>query len=138
MNTKAKTQFVLVHGAWHGAWCWEKVIPLIEAKGHGVHTLDLPGLGSDETPLEDVSLNAYVDAVVKLISDIEEKVVLLGHSMGGIVITQVAEKIPEQISTLIYLTAFSPVTVRPYCSMHSKMKMLLWASTDRCLKKKVI
>jgi pimeloyl-ACP methyl ester carboxylesterase len=108
MNTKRPFHFVLVHGAWHGAWCWEKVVPLLETAGHKVHTLDLPGLGNDKTAIVDVSLAAYTSAVVDLINGIDEAVVLVGHSMGGMVITQAAERIPEKIATLIYLTAFSP------------------------------
>ena len=108
MNTADKYCFVLVHGAWHGAWCWEKVVPLLRAAGHEVHTIDLPGLGEDQTPIVDVSLGAYVSAVTGLINTIARQVVLVGHSMGGMVITQVAEGVPEKIATLVYLTAFSP------------------------------
>ncbi|MBT7950253.1 MAG: alpha/beta fold hydrolase [Gammaproteobacteria bacterium] len=108
MNTSKNYQFVLVHGAWHGAWCWEKVVPLLEAGGHAAHAIDLPGLGEDQTPIKDVTLESYVSAVSELINSIDQPVVLVGHSMGGMVITQVAELIPDKINTLIYLTAFSP------------------------------
>lgn len=108
MNAEKKHTFVLVHGAWHGAWCWEKIVPLLEQAGHKVYTLDLPGLGDDQTPIADVSLNAYASAVVSLISEIDEAVVLVGHSMGGLVITQAGERIADKIDTLVYLTAFSP------------------------------
>ena len=108
MNSSKNLNFVLVHGAWHGAWCWEKVVPLLSDLGHQVHTLDLPGLGDDQTPLAEVSLDSYVAKVCELINNLSEPVVLVGHSMGGMVITQVAEIIPDRIDTLIYLTAFSP------------------------------
>ena len=108
MDTPKKYQFVLIHGAWHGAWCWEKVVPLLKEAGHQVHTIDLPGLGEDQTPISEVTLDAYVCAVSELISTISKPLVLVGHSMGGMVITQVAEIVPEKIDTLIYLTAFSP------------------------------
>ncbi|NKB35720.1 MAG: alpha/beta fold hydrolase [Gammaproteobacteria bacterium] len=108
MSTDKKHTFVLVHGAWHGAWCWEKIVPLLSASGHQVHTLDLPGLGEDKTPISEVSLDSYVTKVSDLIISLAKPVVLVGHSMGGMVITQVAEKIPDRIDTLIYLTAFSP------------------------------
>ena len=100
--------FVLVHGAWHGAWCWEKVVPGLQGLGHAVHALDLPGLGEDPTPVQEVSLQGYVNKVVAVVNEIKQPVVLVGHSMGGMVITQVAERIPQKIGTLIYLTAFSP------------------------------
>lgn len=98
--------FVLIHGAWHGAWCWYKVAPLLEAKGHTVVTPDLPGHGDDPTPVGDVTLDAYVQRVCKVIDAQQEPVILLGHSMGGIVITQTAEERPDRIAALVYLTAF--------------------------------
>ena len=109
MNTSPdKSCFVLVHGAWHGAWCWEKVVPLLADAGHEVDVLDLPGLGEDQTAIAEVTLDSYVFAVTELINAIAKPVVLVGHSMGGIVITQVAEVVPDKIDTLIYLAAFSP------------------------------
>jgi pimeloyl-ACP methyl ester carboxylesterase len=108
MNSSEKKHFVLVHGAWHGAWCWEKVVPLINVAGHAVDTIDLPGLGEEQTAILDVTLDSYVSAVADLIETIGRPVVLVGHSMGGMVITQVAEKIADKVDTLIYLTAFSP------------------------------
>lgn len=108
MNQRNKYHFVLVHGAWHGAWCWEKVVPLLTEAGHAVYTLDLPGLGEDNTPIAEISLDSYVQKVSELIESIGQPVVLVGHSMGGVVITQTAELVPDKIDTLIYLTAFSP------------------------------
>lgn len=98
--------FVLIHGAWHGAWCWYKVAPLLEAKGHTVVTPDLPGHGDDPTPVGEVTLDAYVKRVCDVIDAQADPVILLGHSMGGIVITQTAEERPDRIRSLVYLTAF--------------------------------
>ena len=98
--------YVLVHGAWHGGWCWEKIAPLLEARGHRVLAPDLPGHGADQTPLSEVSLDAYTTRVCDVIAAAQEPVVLVGHSMGGTVITSVAERIPERLRTLVYLTAF--------------------------------
>ena len=53
--------YVLVHGAWHGAWCWNKVVPLLKKEGHATVTLDLPGHGEDNTPIQEVTLQAYAD-----------------------------------------------------------------------------
>ena len=108
MNSPKKRHFVLVHGAWHGAWCWEKVTPLLAEMGHEVHTLDLPGLGNDPTPIAEVTLDAYVNAVRELILEIDERVVLVGHSMGGLIITQTAEWVSDRVQALGYLAAFSP------------------------------
>lgn len=98
--------FVLVHGAWHGAWCWYRLIPLLEQAGHRVIAPDLPGHGIDRTPVADVSMDAYVDRVCAALDSIDGKATLVGHSMGGAVITQVAERRPETLQMLVYLTAF--------------------------------
>ncbi len=100
------TTFVLVHGAWHGAWCWEKLSPLLAARGHRVVAPDLPGHGDDRTPLAQITLDAYAERERATIAAQPEAVVLVGHSMGGVVITAAAELIPERIRTLVYLTAF--------------------------------
>ncbi len=98
--------FVLIHGAWHGGWCWERVQPLLEARGHTVVAPDLPGLGADKTPVDTVTMDTWVDFVTSLIDDQNGPVVLVGHSRGGVVISEAAERIPEKIGKLIYLTAF--------------------------------
>jgi len=75
-------RFVLVHGAWHGAWCWYKVVPALERLGHAVQAIDLPGHGVDRTPLADVTLDAYVDRVGEAIARAGEPVMLVGHFSG--------------------------------------------------------
>jgi len=97
---------VLVHGAWHGAWCWSKLAPLLEVQGHLVLTPDMPGHGQDNTPLSRVTMKRYVRRISETVENLGENVVLVGHSMGGVVISQVAEQIPERIEKLIYLTGF--------------------------------
>jgi pimeloyl-ACP methyl ester carboxylesterase len=98
--------YVLIHGAWHGAWCWHKLMPLLESHGHRVIAPDLPSHGIDRTPTASVSLRSYTDAVVALLDAAAEPVHLVGHSMGGLVITQAAEVRPEKVATLVYLAAF--------------------------------
>ena len=98
--------FILVHGAWHGSWCWKKVVPLLEAQGHKVEALDLPGHGSNKVPIADISLKLYVDYVCQVIDTQDEPVVLAGHSLGGCTISQAAEKRPEKIKALVYIAAF--------------------------------
>lgn len=99
-------KFVLVHGAWHGAWAWEKVVPLLEEAGHEVEAFDLPGHGDDGTPIPEVSLQAYADRACEALDASSEPAVLVGHSMGGIVISRAAEQRPDKVSRLVYLTAF--------------------------------
>ncbi len=100
--------FVLIHGSWHGGWCWERVAPLLEAAGHKVLAPDLPGMGEDKTLLKDVTFEGWARFVVDLIAKEAAPVVLVGHSRGGIVISQAAELAPERVARLIYLTAFAP------------------------------
>ena len=98
--------YVLVHGSWHGSWCWEKVVPILREVGHEVVAPDLPGHGEDETPAAEVTLAAYAERVCDILDEQPEPVVLVGHSMGGIVTSEAAERRPEKIRMLVYLTAY--------------------------------
>ena len=100
--------FVLVHGAWHGGWCWYKTVPLLEKRGHTVIAPDLPSHGRDKTPLSMVSLSSYVDSVCRIVDAHPEPIVLVGHSLGGGIITQTAEHRPEKIKVLVYIAALLP------------------------------
>jgi pimeloyl-ACP methyl ester carboxylesterase len=101
-------QFMLVHGAFHGAWCWEPLIAELAAAGHTAHALDLPGSGDDPTPVEAVTLDAYAERICGRLAEQPEPVTLVGHSMGGVAITQAAARRPEQIGRLVYVAAFLP------------------------------
>jgi pimeloyl-ACP methyl ester carboxylesterase len=100
--------YVLIHGAWHGGWCWRKVVPLLEARGHTVIAPDLPSHGDDKTPTSSVTLASYTDRIFEIVSAQKEPVILLGHSLGGIPITQAAENWPDRIQSLVYMCAFLP------------------------------
>jgi pimeloyl-ACP methyl ester carboxylesterase len=102
------SRFVLVHGAWHAAWCWDKVVPLLEAKGHSVDAIDLPGHGRDVTPIAEVTLEHYAERVCCALLAEPEPAVLVGHSMAGVMITEAAERCPAAIQTLVYLAAYLP------------------------------
>jgi pimeloyl-ACP methyl ester carboxylesterase len=102
--------FVLVHGSWHGGWCWQKVTPLLQAAGHRVYTPTLSGLGERSHLLScGVDLTTHITDVVNLLyyEDLSE-VILVGHSYAGMVITGVAAKIPERLARLVYLDAYVP------------------------------
>jgi pimeloyl-ACP methyl ester carboxylesterase len=101
------TRMVLVHGAFSGAWNWEPVLPGLRAARHQVETLDLPGQGADTTPVEEVSLDRYASRVCEVLKQ-GPPAVLVGHSMGGMVVTQAAARVPAQIIALIYVAAFIP------------------------------
>lgn len=98
--------FVLIHGSWHSAWNWHKVVPLLEAQGYKAIAIDLPGMGRDKTPVENVQMKDTVEKICSLIDSIDEKVILVGHSKNGIMISQVAEYRPQKIEKLIYLAAY--------------------------------
>ncbi|HET9062156.1 MAG TPA: alpha/beta fold hydrolase [Candidatus Binatia bacterium] len=98
--------YVLVHGSWHGAWCWEKIVPLLERAGHVVRAPDLPGHGDDKTPIAEVSSEGYVGRVGEILESLAEPAILVGHSMGGMVISQVAERRPDKVRALAYVAGF--------------------------------
>lgn len=98
--------FVLFHGSWHAAWCWYKIVPRLEEAGHRAIAIDLPGHGRDQMPVGEVMMRHYVDAIGSAIDAAGEPVVLVGHSRGGIAITQAAEAHAERVRLLVYLAAF--------------------------------
>ncbi len=100
--------FVLVHGAWHGAWAYDELSTELEQAGQSVVAIDLPGHGLDSTPASDVTLDSYVQKIVSTIDNIETDVILVGHSMGGIAVSQAAEERPNRISHLVLIAAFMP------------------------------
>jgi pimeloyl-ACP methyl ester carboxylesterase len=99
---------VLVHGGWAGGWVWERVVPILEADGHVVVAPDLPAHGDDPTPAAEITLETYVRRVTEVVDAQREPVVLVGHSSGGVIITQAAEARPERIRLLVYACAYLP------------------------------
>jgi pimeloyl-ACP methyl ester carboxylesterase len=97
--------FLLIHGACHGAWCWRDLIPALIDRGHTARAIDLPGHGGDLTPIPDITLDAYAKAILAAIS---APVTLVGHSMAGFPITRAAALAPAKIARLIYLCAYVP------------------------------
>lgn len=102
--------YVLVHGAWQAPYVWDAVRTDLTNKGNKVIVVELPGHGSDKTPTHTLSLDVYRDKVIEAIAKVDGKVILVGHSMGGMVITHVAEKVPAKISKLVYIGAFLPAS----------------------------
>jgi pimeloyl-ACP methyl ester carboxylesterase len=100
--------FVLVHGAWMGAWAWTDVAAQLEAKGASVQTVELPAHGADTTPPTQVTLDSYVAAVVAAVDAAPSKPILVGHSMGGVVISQAAEQRASKLAELVYVAGFLP------------------------------
>jgi len=98
--------FILIHGSWHSAWNWHKVVPLIENAGHRAIAIDLPGMGRDKTPIQEVKMKTTVEKICEVIDSVPGKVILVGHSKNGIMISQAAEYRPEKIEKLVYLAAY--------------------------------
>lgn len=98
--------FILIHGAWHGSWCFAHVAQLLAEQGHDVLTPDLAGMGGSEEELAAVTLQGWADFVAGLCRDAPSRpVILAGHSRGGIVISQAAETAPGAIDALVYICA---------------------------------
>ncbi len=97
---------VLVHGSWFSSDAWTETAGELQRLGHRTVALDLPGHGDDHTALDQISLDSYTDAVIATVRQEPESVILVGHSMGGTVISQVAERLPERVVHLVYIAAF--------------------------------
>lgn len=112
--------FVLVHGAWHGAWCWKKILPGLWSAGHRAFAVSLSGVGERAHQLSpDITLRTHADDVGAVI-DAEElqRAIVVGHSYGGMVITAVADRMPERIARLVYLDAVVPLPGESWSSTH--------------------
>jgi pimeloyl-ACP methyl ester carboxylesterase len=102
--------FVLMHGAWHGGWCWRYVAPALRAAGHDVHTPTLTGLGERRhLASPDVGLRTHVQDVVALLEHEDlRQVLLVAHSFSGMILPDVALAVPDRLKRLVYLDAFVP------------------------------
>lgn len=100
------SDFLLIHGSCHGAWCWRDTIPALQALGHSARAIDLPSHGDDATPVGQITLHTYARAILDAI---DTPVILVGHSMAGYPITRAATLAPAKIARLIYLCAYVPV-----------------------------
>ncbi len=97
--------FVMIHGAWHGGWCFDLLKPLLEADGHRMIAPDLPGMGGSDSELAAVTLAGWGDFVADLCRKASDPVILCGHSRGGIVISEAAERAPDSVAALVYICA---------------------------------
>lgn len=128
----SNTMFLLVHGAWHSAHHWNRVANLLAEAGHSVEAVDLPGNGlkatyplsylsgdqaaftTETSPQASVTLQDYVDVVVSAIRKLSaagRKIILVGHSAGGLTITRAAEQVPDLLARIVYVTAHCPTSL---------------------------
>lgn len=126
MMSRNKPAFVFIHGAWHGAATWRRIIPRLQERGYTARALDLPGAGVharspatyekrpldnaafavEPSPNADVSQEERTRSVISLIEEMDGPVVLVGHSLGGLTVSAVAEVVPDRLCALVYLAAF--------------------------------
>lgn len=98
--------FILIHGSWHGGWCFDELRAYLERAGHEVIAPDLPGMGGDEATLRSTTLAQWADFAVSLCRNATQRpVILAGHSRGGIVVSQAAETAPDLVDGLVYICA---------------------------------
>lgn len=105
MSGPART-FMLVAGAWHGSWCWQRLTPLLEAAGHCVLTPELPGTGASPVNPAHASLDSWARLIAELVRAQPEPVILIGHSRGGAVLSRAAEMNQQNLQLLVYLSAY--------------------------------
>ena len=134
---KGKTGFVLVHGSWHGAWCWGRVEPGLNRAGHISLAIDLPGcglnaaipdsfrsrpldpsaFGTEPSAIAGIGIDSYADAVIAAADRLRamgaDRVIAVGHSMGGVPITFAAAKSPEKFAGIVYIAALLPTPGKP-------------------------
>src|SRR2546430_11596775 len=109
-QTGARNTFVLVHGAWHGGWCWRRVADLLQQRGHKVFTPTMTGWGERSHLIDGkINLTTHVTDIVNVIKwESLKDIVLVGHSYGGIIISGVAEAMRDAIGSIVFLDAFVP------------------------------
>ncbi|UII21394.1 alpha/beta hydrolase [Fulvivirga ligni] len=105
-NNSDKKTFLFVHGAWHPEGSWTKMVLGLEKLGHECHTVQLPALGTDKTPINQVTLAGHVAAVTNKMQEIGTGITLVGHSYGGVVISQAAENLSSYVDRVVYVSAF--------------------------------
>lgn len=110
VETQKSYNYVIVHGAWQAPYAWQAVKKNLEKNGDKVFVVELPGHGDDQTSPGTISLDLYKAKVIDALSKIDGKVILVGHSLGGMIISSVAEAVPEKIEKLIYVAAYLPVS----------------------------
>lgn len=112
--------FVLVHGAWHGAWCWQRILPGLWHAGHRAFTVSLTGTGERAHQLSpDIRLADHIEDVAAVMEAEElQEAIVVGHSYGGLIITGLADRMPRRIARLVYVDAVVPLPGESWSSGH--------------------
>lgn len=113
--------YVLLHGAWHGPWCWEKICPLLTAKGHTVITPNIPWTFDALPPNQSLNIESITTQICELIIDLKIQVTLVGHSMAGLLISNIISRIPDHVSSAFYICGFIPANGQSINDLESIM-----------------
>jgi pimeloyl-ACP methyl ester carboxylesterase len=126
--------FVLIHGAWHGSWCWAAVINELDKRGDHAYAVDLPGNNGNPCDRSKVTLQLYVDSVAKFLEDRNlRNVILAGHSMAGLVMPGVVAKVPERIKRAVFVTAMVTEDGKPALDSASDAMKIAAGRYDKSL-----
>ncbi|XP_071916559.1 methyl jasmonate esterase 1-like isoform X1 [Coffea arabica] len=136
MSEKERAHFLLIHGACHGAWCWYKLVTLLRSNGYKVTALDMAASGVNPKRLEELnSFSDYAEPLMAFMADLppDDRVILVGHSMGGVTISLAMEKFPQKIAVAVFLTAFTPAPHLPIRTMTEESTSQLRSQYNRRL-----
>ena len=122
MNNRAPDPVILIHGAWQGAWVWERLTPILARAGIVSIALDLPGNGVDHTPPAEVSLDLYVDHVGAALAKLPGRASLVAHSGGGMVASAAAERFTDRISRVAYVAGMMLPDGMAFAELVSELK----------------
>jgi pimeloyl-ACP methyl ester carboxylesterase len=100
--------YLLIHGSWHGAWCWQKLTPLLINSGHRVNCLELPGCGEDANNAPNIVFEDYYQAVYQTIKNSSEPLIVVAHSSAGLFTARVCEELHEHIQNVFYIAGWLP------------------------------
>jgi pimeloyl-ACP methyl ester carboxylesterase len=117
MPERRRPSLVLVHGAWQGSWVWDRLRPELAARGWDTVAVDLPGNGWGARGGEDATFASQSDHLLKLLAALPGPAVLIGHSGGGLSVTQAAEAAPERVAAVVYLAGMMLPSGTPYSAL---------------------
>ncbi|KAJ0817956.1 putative alpha/beta hydrolase-1 [Helianthus annuus] len=126
-TTSTRNHLVLVHGLCHGAWCWYKVMTHLRSAGHRVSAVDLGGSGVHPSrPDEITTFSDYIHPLIRFLESLsaDERVVLVGHSYGGLAISLAMERFPQSVSVGVFITAYMPNCRDPPALQMTKVHIL--------------
>jgi pimeloyl-ACP methyl ester carboxylesterase len=112
--------YILIHGAWHAGWCWEKVATLLSDQGHQVIAPDLPGHGANVKLHAEVKFQDYIDCIMDCVRPCDEPPIVVGHSFAGMFLSQLAADYRDQFKKFIYVTAYVPLSGESFLRMSEK------------------